>query len=464
MLPVVSLVGRPNVGKSTLFNALTGTRDALVADRPGVTRDRHYGICRREEIKPFVLVDTGGLTGEDTGLAGLTEKQSLAAIDESNVIVFMVDARDGLLPHDREIAQKLRSTGKPILLGVNKTDGLNPANALAEFSVLGFAEVILLAASHRHGMHDLMEAIAPHLPSDSPLDEEKLEGVRVAIIGRPNVGKSTLVNRLLGEDRMIASEVAGTTRDSIAVPLERDGQKYVLIDTAGVRRKAKVEDAVEKFSVIKTLQAMENANVAVLMIDATEGVTDQDATVLGHALEAGRALVVAVNKWDGLTPYQRERCTNELDRKLDFVAYAERLFISAKHGTAIGDLMKAVMRAYRSATKDIPSSKMTEALELALQSYQPPLHNGRAPKLRYAHLGGRNPPRIIIHGNRLEHLADGYKRYLENFFRKQFKLVGTPIRIETRTGDNPFEGKKNVLTERQVKKRKRLMTHVRGKR
>ena len=464
MIPVVALVGRPNVGKSTIFNALTRSRDALVHDEPGVTRDRHYGVCRTGE-RPFVVVDTGGLTGDAEGLSGLAAQQAQTAIDEAALVVLVVDARDGLLPMDRAILDQLRRHAKPCVLAVNKCDGIDEGAALAEFSALGLAVMLPMAAAHQRGLPTLIEHILWRLPpAEGEGDEGEDGGIRVAIVGRPNVGKSTLVNRLLGEERVITSDVPGTTRDSIHVPLERDGKRFTLIDTAGVRRRARVEEAVEKFSVIKTLQALDGAHVAVVMLDASEGVTDQDATVLGHALEAGRALVVAVNKWDGLDNYQRERTKSELDRKLTFVPYAVRLFISAKHGSGLGELVTAIVRAHRSATSEFSAHELTEALQAATAAYQPPLVQGRVTKLRYAHMGGKSPPRIVIHGNRVSMLAESYKRYLENFFRKRFKLVGTPIRMNFRDGENPFEGKPNVLTERQQKKRKRLVRFAKGSR
>lgn len=460
MLPAVALVGRPNVGKSTLFNAITNTRDALVADEPGVTRDRHYGVCR-SVARPFVVVDTGGLTDDRELLAELTVRQSLAAVDESALAVFVVDAKDGMTAADETILAQLRRFGRPIILAVNKTDGRDPQASVNEFAALGLAQVIPMATSHRRGVPELLDAIDELLPDE--VDAEELPddaGVRVAIIGRPNVGKSTLVNRLLGEERVIASEVPGTTRDAIEVPLQRDGRDYVLIDTAGVRRKGRVEEAIEKFSVIKTLQALERAHVAVLMIDAAEGVTDQDASVLGYALDAGRALVVAVNKWDGLSEYQRGRCESELDRRLDFVPWAERMTISAKHGTGMRELMAAVDRAYASSIVDLGASEVTKAIEIAVESFQPPMVSGKVAKIRYAHMGGRNPPRIVLHGSRLDSLPASYIRYLENFMRRRYKLVGTPVVIETRAGANPFAGKKNVLTDKQVQRRRRMMRHV----
>jgi GTP-binding protein len=461
VLPVIALVGRPNVGKSTLFNALTRSRDALVADMPGVTRDRHYGICRTGE-RPFVVVDTGGLSGVDEGIEALTAQQVRLAIDEAQVLVFVVDARDGLLPQDRSILDELRRSGKPIIAAVNKTDGLDEHNALAEFAVFGISQTLPLSAAHNRGTEELIAATLPLLPED--VNEELAPGeegsIRVAIVGRPNAGKSTLINRLLGEDRLIVSDVAGTTRDPIRVPLERDGKRYTLIDTAGVRRKARVEEAVEKFSVIKTLQSMAAAQVVVVMIDARENLADQDLTLIGHAIEEGRALVIAVNKWDGMDAYQREQCQRALDRRLAFVDWAKQVYISALHGSGLRELMRAVVRAHSSATRELGSSDLTKTLERAYESYQPPLVRGHAPKLRFAHPGGSNPPTIVIHGSRTKHIAPAYRRYLENFFRKRYKLEGTPVRIEFRDGENPFAGKRNVLTEAQQRKRQRMIREM----
>lgn len=461
MLPQVALVGRPNVGKSTLFNALTLSRDALVHDAPGVTRDRHYGICRRIEDKPFVLIDTGGLSGEDEGLQGLTAKQSMAAIGESDVVVFVVDAKDGALPLDEDILSHLRRSGKPLLLAVNKVDAAEAQSTRAEFARFGFADYIPLSAAHRRGMEELLEAIDEALPEgegeEPPDDPDRL---KLAIVGRPNVGKSTLVNRLLGEERVIASEVPGTTRDAIYVDMERDGKKYRLIDTAGIRRRSKVEEAVEKFSVVKTLQAIEQAQVVLLLLDASEGVTEQDATVLGQVLDAGRALVIGVNKWDGLTDYQRDQCRNAMDRKLDFVTWVQAVPISAKHGSGLRELLNAVHRAQSSAAFQFTTSDLTRVVEMAVTSHAPPPVRGHAAKLRFAHPGGTHPPTAVIHGSRVKQLPDSYKRYLENTLRKHYKLVGTPLRLEFRQGENPYADKKNVLTEKQQRQRRRLLRHV----
>ena len=461
MLPVVALVGRPNVGKSTLFNVLTRSRDALVADMPGVTRDRHYGVCRLGD-RPFVVVDTGGLSGVEETLDVLTAKQVRLAIEEAQVLVFVVDARDGLLAQDHAILGELRRSGKPILAVVNKTDGLDIATAMAEFSVFGLQATLPLSAAHNRGTDELVGAIRPLLPADEGEDAapEDDDSIRVAIVGRPNAGKSTLINRLLGEDRLIVSEVAGTTRDPIRVPLERDGRRYTLIDTAGVRRKARVEEAVEKFSVIKTLQSMAAAQVVVVMIDARENLADQDLTLIGHAIDEGRALVIAVNKWDGMDAYQREQCQRALERRLVFADWAKTVFISALHGSGLRELMRAIVRAHAGATRELGSSELTRALEKAYESYQPPLVRGHAPKLRFAHPGGSNPPTIVIHGSRTKHIAPAYRRYLEGFFRRRFKLDGTPVRIEFRDGENPFAGKKNVLTEGQMRKRQRMIREM----
>lgn len=459
MLPLVALVGRPNVGKSTLFNALTRSRDALVHDQPGVTRDRHYGVCRHDPARPFAVVDTGGLSGEEIGLAGATARQARAGAEEADLIVFVVDAREGLAALDREIVGWLRKTGKPLLLAVNKTDGLEEQACMAEFAKFGIADALPLAASHQRGVPDLVERIQERLPADRDLSvlEDDPKRIRVAFVGRPNVGKSTLVNRMLGEERMIASDVPGTTRDSIAVDLERDGKLYRLIDTAGLRRRGRVEEAVEKFSAFKTLASIEHCQVAVVLIDGTEGVTDQDATVLGHVLEAGRGLVVAVNKWDGLGTYEREQNRVQLERKLAFAPWAERITISALHGSGLRELFRAIHRAHASVTKSFGTSEINRALEVAYQTHPPPTVRGHAPKMRYGHSGGGTPPTFIIHGTRLKGLPESYRRYLENFFRKRFKLVGTPLRFEFREGENPYEGKKNPLTERQQAKRRRLL-------
>ncbi len=460
MLPSVALVGRPNVGKSTLFNALTRTRDALVHDEPGVTRDRHYGVCRLEQGRPFVVIDTGGIAGQEEGLAGATARQARAAAEEADLVLFVVDGREGASALDDDILQWLRKAARPVLLVVNKTDGIDARAALAEFARFGYADSFAVSSAHRQGIDDLLLAVLERLPADAEEPEEDPGRVRVAFVGRPNVGKSTLVNRILGEERMIASDVPGTTRDSIAVDLERDGRSYRLIDTAGLRRKSRVDEAVEKFSIVKTLQAIEECQVAVIMIDASEGVTEQDASVLGAVLDAGRALVVAVNKWDGLSTYQREQTEALLSRKLAFVNWAEAVRISARHGSGLRELFRAIHRAHGSATRQFSTAEVTRALEIAYEASPPPVVRGHAPKLRFAHPGGENPPTFVVHGSRLKSLPPTYTRYLENFFRKRFKLVGTPVRFVFKEGDNPYKDKKNVLTERQVARKRRLIRHV----
>ena len=488
MVPVIALVGRPNVGKSTLFNRLTKTRDAIVADFAGLTRDRKYGEAKWQG-RTYIVVDTGGISGDEEGIDLKMAEQSLQAIEESDAVLFLVDSRDGMTVADQMIAEHLRKRNKRTFLVANKVDTVDPEIARAEFSPLAIGDAFPIAAAHGRGVNNLLEAALGVFPKDEveveELSEEQVRaaaeeggdvfrrvqgidettGIKIAVIGRPNVGKSTLVNRLLGEDRVVVSDVAGTTRDSIRVPLERDGKRYTLIDTAGVRRRARIEDAVEKFSVIKTLQSIEAASVVVLLLDAKEGVTDQDAGLIGHVLEAQRALVIAVNKWDGLSAYDREQCRVSLARKLVFVDWAPQVTISALHGSGIGELIKAVNRSHASAGRTFTSSELTRALEAAYEGYQPPLVRGHAPKLKYAHPGGTHPPTIVIHGSRTRHLADSYRRYLENFFRTRYRLVGTPIRIDFRDGDNPYAGKRNELTEGQQRRRQRMIRNAkRGKR
>lgn len=464
ILPVVAIVGRVNVGKSTLYNALTKTRDAIVSDMPGVTRDRQYGVCRHGS-RHFLVIDTGGMGEPDSELAEYVGRQARLAIDEADVVVFLVDARAGMLPDDFELARELRRAKAPVLLVANKTDGIDPNRVQAEISELGLPEFYQIAAAHNRGVTDLTDEIIAHLPE--PVRDENAEvddnKIRVAIVGRPNVGKSTLVNRLLGEERVLAYDRPGTTRDSIEVEVVRDDQAFTLIDTAGIRRRPKVHEAVEKFSVIKALQSIEHANVAVVMIDAKQGVSEQDNAIIGHVLDAGRALILALNKWDGLERHERTAVENELDRRLDYVPWAIKVPISALHGSGLGELTKALKRAHRSATRAFTPSDLTESINKAFDAYQPPLVNGRTAKFRYCHQGGRNPPRIVIHGNRLSTLPESYKRYLENFIRDRYRMIGTPIRLELRDGVNPFEGKKNVLTDRQVQKKRRLLRFSKGK-
>ena len=462
MQPIVVILGRPNVGKSTLFNRLAQRKIAIVDDTPGVTRDRKETQARIAG-RDVTLVDTAGLeeAPPDT-VAGRMRSSAEAALRAADLVLFVVDGREGASALDDEILAWLRKLARPTVLVINKIDGTHEEAVRAEFARYGFSEMLAVSAAHRQGIDDLHEEILERIPeegSGEELDNDP-DRLRVAFVGRPNVGKSTLVNRLLGEERMIASEVPGTTRDSIAADLERDGRLYRLIDTAGIRRKGRVEEAVEKFSVVKTLQAIERCQVAVLMLDATEGVTDQDATVLGAVLDAGRALVIGVNKWDGLSTYQREQAEALLARKLSFVPWAEAIRISAKHGSGLRELFRAIHRAHASAIRSFGTSEVNKALEIAVETNPPPSVRGHAAKLRYVHPGGENPPTFVVHGTRLKELPDSYKRYLENFFRKRFKLVGTPVRMLFREGANPYEGKKNELTDRQVARKRRLMRHV----
>jgi GTP-binding protein len=443
MLPVIALVGRPNVGKSTLFNSLTRTRDALVADMPGLTRDRQYGIGQRGP-SPYVVVDTGGLTNEDEGLAGMIQQQAWRAIEEADAVLLLVDGRGGLTAADEEIAGQLRRAGKALHLVINKGEHRDPDLLSAEFHALGLDHLHVIAAAHNEGVETLMEEVFAALPAtvavgEAEEPEEPAGVIKLAVVGRPNVGKSTLVNRLLGEERMLASDLPGTTRDSVAVPFERDGQRYVLVDTAGVRRRARVSEVVEKFSVIKALQAIEQAHVVVLVLDARQGIGDQDASLLGLVLDSGRALAVAVNKWDHLDPDTRAEVKREIDRRLGFVDFAKSHFISALHGTGVGELLGSVREAYAAATRKLSTPELTRILEDALAAHQPPLVHGHSIKLRYAHQGGQNPPMIIIHGNRVDHVPESYRRYLAGVYRKRLNLWGTPIRIEFRSGENPYK-------------------------
>jgi len=471
MLPVIALVGRPNVGKSTLFNRLTRTRDALVADQPGLTRDRKYGIGKLGK-HPYVVVDTGGISGDADGIDILMEKQVAAAIAEADHLVFMLDGKDGMTGGDEIIAEQLRRTGKPITLAINKSENLDQTTVGAEFYTLGLGDPVAIAAVHGRGVKNLINRVLDTLDLDLQTPEESEEsqqereekGVQIAVVGRPNVGKSTLVNRLLGEERVVAFDRPGTTRDAIAIPFEHHERQYTLIDTAGVRRRARVSEAIEKFSVIKTLQAIEQANVVMLVLDAHQGISEQDATLAGHVLDSGRALVVAINKWDGLERDERDRIKSEMLRRLPFLAFAEWRFISALHGSGVGHLMEAVDAAYRAAMIDLRTPELTRVLEEAVTEHQPPLVHGRRIKLRYAHQGGKNPPLIVIHGNQTESVPATYQRYLMNRFREAFDLHGTPLRIEFRTGENPYEGRRNKLTKRQADKRRRMMKHVKKSR
>ncbi|MFZ5698899.1 MAG: ribosome biogenesis GTPase Der [Pseudomonadota bacterium] len=462
MKPVIAIVGRPNVGKSTLFNQLTKSRDAIVADFSGLTRDRKYGEGRVGD-KAFICIDTAGIGQEvEEGVDELMSHQSWRAIRESDVVLLLVDGRAGLQSDDDFIARRLRNAGKKVFLVVNKTDGVDPEVARGEFFRLGFEEVHAIAAVHGRGVAQLIAHVLADIPEQPPesllpVDDDS---ILIAIVGRPNVGKSTLVNRLLGEERVVVSEIAGTTRDSIYIPYQRDERKYTLIDTAGMRRRGRVDEAVEKFSVVKTLQSIDDAQVAILVVDAHEGLVEQDLHLLGYVLEQGRALVIAINKWDNLDTYQKDQVRKEMDRRLGFAEFAKTHFISALHGSGVGDLYPSIDAAYAAARARLSTAKLTEILEGAVQQHQPPMVRGRRPKLRYAHMGGTLPPVIVIHGNSVDDIPEAYRRFLENMFRKAMRLEGSPLRIEFKGGENPFAGKKNTLTARQVAKKRRLIRHI----
>jgi GTP-binding protein len=460
MIPVIALVGRPNVGKSTLFNRLTKTQNALVANFPGLTRDRQYGAAQFGS-RHFIVIDTAGITGQEEGIDSALAQQSRQAIDEADAVLFMLDAREGLTAIDEQLAQQLRVLNKPIFLVANKIDGVDEDVALGELYRLGADRIFPTTATHGRGIKPLLEHVLGLFPEEAPTSGEVLDpGIKIAIVGRPNVGKSTLVNRLLGEERVVVYDHPGTTRDSIYIRYQRDEEVFTLIDTAGVRRRKSVSEVVEKFSSVKSLKAIDDAHVVVLVMDASEGVVDQDLHLLGHTIEAGRALVVAVNKWDGLAADHKHQVKATLERRLQFVDYAQIHFISALHGTGVGHLYDSVRAAYRAATQKLQTHRLTEILERAVFDHAPPLVHGRRIKLRYAHSGGNNPPLIIIHGNQTESVPAGYQRYLENVFRRELKLVGTPVRVEFRTSENPFAGRRNQLSERQVERRRRLLKHV----
>lgn len=485
MIPVIALVGRPNVGKSTLFNRLTRTRDALVADFPGLTRDRKYGKASLQGHE-YLVIDTGGIDGAEDGVENRMAEQSLQAIEEADIVLFLVDARSGLMPADYAIAQHLRSRQKPTFLVVNKIDGLDSDAATSEFYELGLGQLHPIAAAHGRGVTALItEVLSPIFnfseqtefddqaevaaSEEETLSEEQAQDdvqalidrpIKVAIVGRPNVGKSTLTNRILGEDRVVVYDMPGTTRDSIYIPMQRDDREYILIDTAGVRKRGKVTETVEKFSVIKTLQAIEDANVVLLVIDAREGIADQDLSLLGFIINSGRSLVVVVNKWDGLSQEIKEQVKSTLDERLDFVDFARIHFISALHGSGVGNLFDSIQEAYQCATKRVNTALLTRIMQMAQDDHQPPLVRGRRVKLKYAHAGGYNPPIVVVHGNQVKDLPDSYKRYLMNYFRRSLKIMGTPIRVQFKESENPFADRRNKLTPTQQRKRRRLMQHV----
>lgn len=440
MKPTIVLVGRPNVGKSTLFNRLTKSRDAIVADLPGLTRDRHYGHGKLGK-KPFLVVDTGGFEPlVKDGILHEMAKQTEQAIAEADAVIFVVDGRVGLTPHDKEIANKLRCIGRPVLVAVNKAEGLNAGMVEADFHALGLGEPYAISASHGEGVRGLIELALEPFPEPED-DEWHSDAIRVAIVGRPNVGKSTLVNTLLGEERVIAFDAPGTTRDSIEIDFERDGRKYVLVDTAGMRKRGKVFEAIEKFSVVKTLQSIEDANVVILMVDARADISDQDAHIADFIVQSGRALVVAVNKWDGLDAYVREQTRQILQRKLKFLDFAKFHFVSALENVGLNNLFRSVDSAYAAAMTKLSTPRLTRVLADAIARQAPPKHGLFRPKPRYAHQGGSNPPIIVIHGNAVDQIGDSYRRYLEHTFREAFKLQGTPLRIQFVAGKNPFAEK-----------------------
>ncbi len=465
MKPVIALVGRPNVGKSTLFNRLTRSRAALVADYPGLTRDRHYGEGRMGD-RPFLVIDTGGFEPVvKEGVMQEMAKQTKQAVAEADVVIFIVDGRQGITPHDKAITDYLRKSGRPVILAVNKAEGMKYTAVVADFYELGLgSDPLVISSAHGDGVHTLLDEALKMVPLSPAGTEDEIESgqkhIKLAIVGRPNVGKSTLTNRILGEDRVVVYDMPGTTRDSIYIPMQRDEREYVLIDTAGVRKRGKITDVVEKFSVIKTLQAIEDANVVLLVIDAREGISDQDLSLLGFILNSGRSLVIVVNKWDGLSQEVKEQVKETLDYRLGFIDFARVHFISALHGSGVGNLFESVREAYDSATRRVSTAMLTRIMNMAAEDHQPPLVRGRRVKLKYAHAGGYNPPIVVIHGNQVKDLPDSYKRYLMNYFRKSLDVMGTPIRIQFKEGENPFANKRNTLTPNQMRKRKRLIKHI----
>ena len=460
--PVISLVGRPNVGKSTLFNRLSNSRQALVSDFEGLTRDRQYATVQLDDETKCSIIDTGGLTNEDSLIDTGIHEQVLSALDESDVIFFIVSNKDGVTSLDLDISIQLRKLRKNIILVCNKAEGLNQVTA-AEFFELGLGEPILISAEHNQGISELIEASIPLLPQSFEDNKTEVKGIAVAVLGRPNVGKSTLINRILGEERVLAIDIPGTTRDTIFIPFEREGEQYTLIDTAGIRRKRSVEEKVEKFSIIKAIDALEDSHVVILVLDAHEGVTEQDATLLGMIADKGRALLIVINKWDGLDNYQKSEVKRKLDVKLSFVSYASVHYISALHGSGVGKLFSPIKKSFEHAGKRFPTSLLNKILEKANQAHQPPPVAGRRPRLKFVNQSDVFPPTLIFHGNHVTNIPNSYERFLKNFFIDALKLSNTPIKLEFKSGDNPFKDKKNKLSARQVQKRKRLMKFIKKK-
>ncbi len=457
-MPTVALVGRPNVGKSTVFNRLTRTRDALVADLPGLTRDRQYGFANIENHS-FVIIDTGGITGGEMGIDGSMAKQTREAVKEADLTLFLVDARAGLTPVDEHLANELRVSNKPVCLVVNKIDGIDSEQAMADFYSLGFEHIVAIAAAHNRGMTRLAHDVILPIAEDVVEVDESLQAKHpvFAVIGRPNVGKSTLVNRMLGEERVVVYDQPGTTRDSISIEMERHGKNYTIIDTAGVRKRGKIKETVEKFSIIKTIQAINDANVCLMVMDAQEGITEQDLNLLSTIIRAGRSLVILINKWDGLDEDTRDTIRESIQRRLVFAEFARLHFVSALHGSGVGELFKSIDEAYQAANVEMSASQLTRVLEIAIAKHPPPMIKGVRIKLRYAHPGGHNPPRIVIHGNQTKKLPESYQRYLIKQFVKSLNIMGTPIKLELKQGDNPYKGKKQEMTRRQRLKRKRAI-------
>ena len=468
MLPVIALIGSPNVGKSTLFNRLTKSRDAIVADFPGLTRDRQYGYGRIGSI-PYLVIDTGGITGDEEGINELMMQQTSEAIKEADVLIVMVDGRAGPSASDQHIIEITRKHSNKIWFVVNKAEGLDLDIAVSEFQNFGFSRTFAISASHGDQVTSMMDEVlrpfideADHQDIENSSNDEN-KSLSIAIIGRPNVGKSTLINRLIGEDRLVVYDQPGTTRDTIKIDIQEDDENITLYDTAGVRRKARVRQNIEKFSVIKSMHAIEKCNVVFAVIDASEGITEQDISLMGLSIDRGRALVLLLNKWDGLDKEQKKNINNQIDRRLPFLDFADKHAISALHGTGVGNLLRAAKKAYRAATRNISTNLLTSELEDAVIEHAPPLVRGRRIRLRYAHQGGKNPPTIVVHGNQTERLPLAYKRYLMNRFRKRFKLQGTPVRLVFKTSDNPYKGRRNKLTPRQTRKKKRLMKFTKKK-